>query len=174
MTLLLRAAAALAAGDVRFALIGAAAMAAHGVSRSTVDQDVLVTDERVLHAAFWSTVDASVDVRHGDTADPLAGVVRLDAPGERQVDVVVGRGDWMSRILTRTPVLAVPGGAMPVADPADLILLKLYAGGNQDLWDIEQLVAAASDRAALASVVEGRLAEAPPECRAQWNLRRSV
>ena len=35
MTLLLRAAAALAAGDVRFALIGAAAMAAHGVSRST-------------------------------------------------------------------------------------------------------------------------------------------
>ncbi len=147
-------------------------MAAHGVSRSTVDQDVLVTDVRVLHAAFWSSADASVDVRHGDSADPLAGVVRLDAPGERQVDVVVGRGAWMSRILTRTPVLAVPGGAMPVADPADLILLKLYAGGSQDLWDIEQLIAAAPNRAAVTAVVEDRLAEAPPESRVQWDLRR--
>jgi len=33
---------------IDFALIGAAALAAHGVSRSTVDIDLLVTDARVL------------------------------------------------------------------------------------------------------------------------------
>lgn len=34
--------------QIEFALIGAAALAAHGVSRSTVDIDLLVVDPRVL------------------------------------------------------------------------------------------------------------------------------
>ena len=172
MTLLQRVAAALTAGEVRFALIGAAAMAAHGVSRSTIDQDLLVMDPRVLNAAFWSSTEAAVDVRRGDDADPLAGVIRLNAPGERPVDVVVGRGAWMSPILSRAPVLAVPGGAMPVADPADLILLKLYAGGSQDLWDIQQLLAVVPDRVALTSAVDDRLADGPPASRALWERTR--
>jgi hypothetical protein len=158
---------------VRFALIGAAAMAAHGVSRSTLDQDLLVMDPRVLDAAFWKSTEAAVDARRGDGADPLAGVVRLNAPGERPVDIVVGRGAWMSKILSRAPVLAVPGGAMPVADPADLILLKLYAGGSQDLWDVQQLLAASPDPVALRSTVNDRLADGPPASRAQWERATS-
>ena len=169
----MRTAAALTAGEVRFALIGAAAMAARGVSRSTVDQDLLVTDVRVLRADFWSSVGAVIDTRPGDASDPLAGVVRLTADGERPVDVVIGRGAWMGEILARTPTVVVPGGVLPVADAADLILLKLYAGGSQDLWDIEQLLAAAQPSAALAEVVDARLAAAPEALRALWEGRRS-
>ena len=169
----MRTAAALKAGEVRFALIGAAAMAARGVSRSTVDQDLLVTDVRVLQADFWTSVGAVLDARSGDASDPLAGVVRLTADGERPVDVVVGRGAWMGEILARTPTVAVPGGVLPVVDSADLILLKLYAGGSQDLWDIEQLLAAAQPSAALAEVVAARLAAAPPALRVLWERRRS-
>lgn len=39
---------ALQANRIRFALIGAAAMAIHGVSRSTFDVDLLATDPRSL------------------------------------------------------------------------------------------------------------------------------
>ena len=169
----MRTAAVLNAAEVRFALIGAAAMAARGVSRSTVDQDLLVTDVRVLQADFWAGVGAVVDARPGDASDPLAGVVRLTEDGQRPVDVVIGRGTWMAEILARTPTLAVPGGVLPVADPGDLILLKLYAGGSQDLWDIEQLLAAAEPSGALADVVAARLAAAPPALRDLWERRRS-
>ena len=169
----MRTAAALTAGEVRFALIGAAAMAARGVSRSTVDQDLLVTDVRVLRADFWTSVGAVIDTRPGDASDALAGVVRLTADGERPVDVVIGRGAWMEEILARTPNVAVPGGVLPVADAADLILLKLYAGGSQDLWDIEQLLAAAQPGTALAAVVDARLAAAPAALRVLWERRGS-
>src|SRR3989449_2561859 len=77
--------------SIPYALIGAAALAVHGISRSTLDQDVLVTDTMVFAKAVWQPLGdfTSVDIRRGDDADPLAGVVRLERAGERTVDVVV-------------------------------------------------------------------------------------
>ena len=79
---------------VPFALIGAAALAIHGVSRSTLDIDLLVTDRRVLDPSHWTALPDRIgcDVRPGDSADPLAGVIRFRAPGERDVDIL-GRQD---------------------------------------------------------------------------------
>lgn len=60
-----------------FALIGAAGMAAHGVSRSTLDLDLLVIDRECLRPAYWEPVRAAgveVSLRPGDDDDPLAGV----------------------------------------------------------------------------------------------------
>ena len=56
MTLLERGAAILSQHQVRHALVGAAALAAYGVSRSTVDQDLLVNDRRVLELGGSSIV----------------------------------------------------------------------------------------------------------------------
>jgi hypothetical protein len=58
---------------VPFALIGAAALAVHGVSRSTLDIDLLVIDPRVLERSFWASFGgrAAIDIRTGDAADPL-------------------------------------------------------------------------------------------------------
>jgi len=53
--------------------------------------------------------------------------------------------------------------------PADLIRLKLYAGGSQDSWDIEQLLAASADRGALIREVESGLDSLPAEVRRLWN-----
>ena len=77
---------------VPFALIDAAAQAVHGVSRSTLDIDLLATDRRLLDATFWTALPEAVrvDIRQGDSTDPLAGVVRCRAAGERDVDVVLG------------------------------------------------------------------------------------
>ena len=58
MTLLDRVAALLADSHVAHALIGAAALAVHGVSRSTLDQDLLVCDRRVLESGFWNRSSA--------------------------------------------------------------------------------------------------------------------
>lgn len=140
MTLLDHASQFLTRHGIAHALIGAAALAARGIARSTYDIDLLTTDTRVLDSALWagsSRDDVVVDVRRGDFDDPLGGVVRLVAPGERPVDIILGRHAWQTTAIARAE--AVPEGP-PVILAHDLVLLKLYAGGSQDLWDIRELL----------------------------------
>ena len=170
MTLLERVATHLSDQHVSSALIGATALAVHGISRSTLDQDVLVVDVHVLDAEFWGPLghDAAVDVRRGDSEDPLRGVVRIRSAADRDVDVVVGRYDWQREIIARS--MPVPGAPIRVADPADLILLKLYAGGSQDRWDIEQLLALRPD---IARFVDERVDVLPARSRELWRALRA-
>jgi hypothetical protein len=155
----------------RHALIGAAALAAHGVARSTFDLDLLTTEPAVLNPSSWANLTADpqllVSVRRGDAEDPLAGIVRIEAEGQRAIDVVVGRWTWQAEAIAAARIIQVAGHDVPVVGPADLILLKLYAGGSQDLWDIDQLLAA-TDRPALIAQVEARLDRLPPPARGAW------
>ena len=171
MTLLRRVAAFLGERDIAHAVIGAAALAIHGVSRSTLDQDLLAVDRRVLDAELWKAFDAdgTVKVRRGDAEDPLAGVVRIVQEGERDVDVIVGRHQWQHDIVARAAPLG--NQPIPVVEPADLVLLKLYAGGSQDRWDIEQLLALEAG-GAIARSVDERAAALPLRSRDMWAALR--
>ena len=140
MTLLDRVGVLLNLHQVPHALIGAAALAARGIARSTYDIDLLTTDNRVLNADLWATLGAhnvSVDIRRGGADDPLGGVVRLEAPLERPVDVILGKDAWQARAVERAERLE-QGPAIVLS--RDLILLKLYAGGTQDIWDVRELL----------------------------------
>jgi len=145
-------------------------MAVHGVSRSTHDIDILVVDAGCLQPESWEGLESEgivVTVRRGDADDPLAGAVRLTGPGQALLDVIVGRSPWQSRVLERVAEREIEGVAVPVAGVADLILLKLYAGGAQDAWDIEQLLAGPG-RAALVTAVEAGLRALPDDARRLW------
>ena len=156
---------------VRYALIGAGALAAHGIARSTFDLDLFTDAEAVLQREAWASLSAAggvhVSVRTGDADDPLRGVVRIEADGERDVDVVVGRSAWQSEAVDRAQPLVIAGIRLPVVRPADLVLFKLYAGGSQDCWDVEQLLAA-GDRQSLVREVESRLEALPGQARQLW------
>src|ERR671910_2431546 len=56
LSLLARVAALLHERRIAFAVVGAAAMAVHGVSRATRDLDVLVTDAVCLAESTWTTL----------------------------------------------------------------------------------------------------------------------
>ena len=101
-----------------FALIGAAAMAVHGVTRSTRDLDLLVNDPSCLDASYWAPLREDVDISVGSGApdDPIAGVVRMRAAGET-VDVVVGRPAWQRQV-TGPHALAADPSPWPVKGPA--------------------------------------------------------
>jgi hypothetical protein len=167
MTLLARVCGLLDAAGVSHALIGAAALAARGVARSTYDIDVLTTDARVLAAPLWEplgAVGADADIQRGDLDDPLGGVVRLTAAGERPVDVIVGKGRWQARAVERAD--RTPDGP-PVVAARDLVLLKLYAGGTQDLWDVRALLELPGQATLIAQVDED-LTELTADMRARW------
>lgn len=170
MSLLDRVTAVLGGAGVRYAVIGAAAMAAHGVARSTHDIDLLTLARACLDAGLWTPLaDAGVDVSvtRGDAADPLAGVVRFEEPGKRPVDLVVGRHRWQTRVLERAQPAVIHGSRVPAVQARDLVALKLFAGGAQDAWDIAQLLAG-PDREALIAAVTADIDELPAPCRAFW------
>lgn len=171
MSLLSQVAHVLNAAEIRFALIGASAMAAHGVGRSTLDQDLLAVDSSCLQPAFWKDLQAAgvtVEIRKGDAFDPLAGVVRCERAGERPVDLVVGKFAWQRSVIQRArSVRGAEDEPIPVARAADIILLKLYAGGPQDAWDIEQILAI-EDRESLVAAVDVEIAQLPPESAYLW------
>lgn len=165
MTLGHRVMAALDESGIAHALIGAAALAAAGVARSTLDLDLLTLNSRVLDSGPWAPFRAAgveVEIRRGDFDDPLGGVVRLSVVDERPVDVILGRHAWQGRAVDRARRL--PTGER-VIQASDLILLKLYAGGTQDLWDIQQLLQIDSS---LAGGVESDLGDLPADARRLW------
>jgi hypothetical protein len=165
---------ALQAGGIGHALIGAAAMAARGVSRATLDLDLLVVDARALRPDTWSGLSnpaIRVDVRPGDADDPLAGVVRFESAGERPVDLVVGRAGWQRRAVERAGAITLEGRPLRVARTVDLVLLKLYAGGPQDAWDVEQLLGLEGEPGIVAQV-ERELVELPPHAAELWKRIR--
>ena len=163
MTAVDRVCAVLDEHGVRYALIGAAALAARGVARSTFDIDLLTVERRVLDAATWRSLGDDVDIRRGDADDPLAGVVRVTLGDEQPVDIVVGRHAWQSRVIDRAERL---GAGAPVALARDLVLLKLYAGGSQDLWDITELLRHAPG--SLRAEVDEDVAALSENMREQW------
>jgi hypothetical protein len=167
MTLLERVVAVLDGSGTSCALIGAAALAAAGVARSTFDVDLLTTDPSVLRPSLWAGLRAegvSVEIRHADAADPLGGVVRIEAPAERPVDVIVGKHAWQARAVSRAHR---PGAGPAIVQPRDLVLLKLYAGGTQDLWDIRELLRL-PEGAALETAVQEDLEGLAPFMEERW------
>jgi hypothetical protein len=105
------------------------------------------------------------ETRRGDADDPIAGVCRwvsTDPP----VDLVVGKGAWIEPALRRREWLEVEGLRLPIVTAADLILLKLVAGGPQDLLDVRLLLA--RDPGPLRPTVEASLSLLPPHAAAAW------
>ncbi len=146
------------------------ALAAHGVGRSTQDVDILVLDAGLLADSAWASLretGAEIDIRRGDAADPLAGVVRIAKAGEASVDVVVGKQRWQDEILDRRKTLHLAELRVPVVEAADLVLLKLDAGGPQDRLDI-QLLLRGPGGAEVRADVERRLSRLPDSLRRAW------
>jgi hypothetical protein len=170
MSLLADVVAILRREDIPHALIGAAAMTVHGVSRATADTDLLTLDARVLHEEIWSELErAGVTVRlvKGDADDPLAGNVRF-TDAARIVDVVVGRAGWQREILDQAVPRSIGDVEVPVASAAAIVLLKLYAGGPKDAWDVRSLLEAAEDGPALRAEIERGLAHLDADGRRLW------
>lgn len=154
----------------RYALIGARAVGARGHPRMTLDYDFLTSDARILQLDPWKDLaanGATIDPRKGDFDDPIAGVVRITFVNGVEADVLLAKWKWELEILERAEPLDVGGSVVPVPLTADLILLKLAAGGPIDLQDVVALLA--TDRDRLIEQVDQRIDGVWPEVSEAWN-----
>ena len=88
----------------------------------------------------------------------------MEAPCERPVDLIVGKLAWQARAVERAEELAE---GPPVVVAVDLVLLKLYAGGAQDFWDVEQILQLPGAEA-IGAQIEAELANLPEDIRDSW------
>ena len=142
-------------------------MAVHGIARATLDVDVLVVDRAVCDDHFWQdwVGPEKPEIRRGDADDPLAGVVRVTR-GDEVVDIIAGKHAWQADMLQRCVQVTLEGRSLPAVDRTDLILLKLFAGGPQDLLDVRLLLAA--DAGELRREVERRISGLPVSVQSTW------
>lgn len=154
-----------------YALVGGHALAARGYPRFTIDIDLLTSAAAALDSSAWTGLQgdgASVEVRRGDADDPLAGVVHILLADGTDVDVVVARWRWEADVIARAEPMDLGSGVrIPVPQAADLILLKLAAGGTLDLMDAAVLLSL--DRERLIREVESRIADVRPDVLATWH-----
>lgn len=137
---------ALADCGAEFVVVGAYAMAAHGVPRATGDIDILVRPSpenaaRVLAAlrAFGAPVDAH-RVTQEDLAEP-GTVYQIGLP-PRRIDVLTQiSGVSFDEAWTDRVVCKLSGVDLPVLSRAALARNKRAAGRSKDLVDLELIEA---------------------------------
>jgi hypothetical protein len=127
----------------RYVLIGGFAVSAWGIPRATQDLDFAVA----LGSADPVTLSRHLqaDFQMGDPDDPLRGVFRTGIVSEGRtipVQLMLLPSKWTS-VIFRDGVesIEISGCMVPVVSWQSLVLLKLYAGGPQDLVDAQQILA---------------------------------
>jgi hypothetical protein len=131
---------------IPYALIGGLAVIARGVVRATRDVDLLID------APLGDGRSLAISLNHhglpgafqkGDLDDPIPGLIRLDVPvssGAVRCDLLFPARTWEAEAVRNAAPVDVEGFVIRVATAADLFLLKLRAGGPQDLLDAAELL----------------------------------
>ncbi len=138
---------------INYALIGGLSVAAWGVVRATQDIDFLADsepspihdlDSRNRLKSYLERQRCQVEWRVGDYDDPVPLLLRIELPrsyGGLGADVLWAHKRWHRDALARSITVNLSRQRVQVLHPEDLILLKLDAGGPQDLADVEGLLA---------------------------------
>jgi hypothetical protein len=123
-----------------YGLIGGLALAAGGVTRATEDIDFAVAAGSGDMPKLASALGGQYWPGGGD--DPLLGVVNASvATGASTIPVqlILLPQRWNEVLVNQVSVVPLYGCAVPVVSWQALVLLKLYAGGPQDLVDAQDL-----------------------------------
>jgi hypothetical protein len=136
----------LEAEKVRWAAIGALAVAYHGVVRASLDADALITFQdsgtnleglaKHFRAKGWKA-----EIRKGDAEDPLGFVLRIQDESGNQVDLIGGIRRLDPGFFKRSLPAEIDGMRLYFAAPEDLLALKVFAGGPKDIEDAKGIVA---------------------------------
>ena len=136
--------AALLASGARFLVVGAHALAVHGVVRATGDLDVWIHTDPVNAERVWEALRRfgapveTLGTTLGDLARP--GLVLQIGLSPRRIDILTGLtgvdfdSAWRSRVVHRVGSVEIP-----FLDRETLIRNKRATGRLRDLADVERL-----------------------------------
>jgi hypothetical protein len=123
---------------VDYAVIGAFALAAHGTVRGTTDVDAVLhirpQQWAPLREAF-ERAGFAAELRRGDPDDPIPAMLLLRDDHGNQVELLGGLRGMDPEVFSRAVVVPFMGVNLQIAGREDVIALKCFAGGPQDIID---------------------------------------
>ena len=134
------------------ALIGAAALAAHGYPRATADIDLAVAADpfstlREAQRRISTRLSVKAELITPDADDPLGGVLTVTGEDFDPVQVVNFHNPLRPRqnpgpeaVETATGPGAIAGTTLRIVDLPHLVALKLFAGGYKSRLDVLALL----------------------------------
>ena len=131
--------------EVPHAVIGAFAVAFYGVPRFTDAADAAVwlggtsISGRDLVERL-SGLGYRVEFRRGDPDDPISAIVLIEDQFENRVDLVLGIRGMDSKAVERCTSGQLLDYPVRILGVEDLITMKLFAGGTQDLEDVQGIL----------------------------------
>ncbi len=122
------------------AVIGALAASFHGVVRSSLDADAVISTHgdpgliealiSLLRARGWT-----VQRRVGGIDDPIDSVILITDGFQNRVDLLTGIRGMPADSLSRTVAAPILGATFRIIGAEDFVAMKLMAGGPKDLQD---------------------------------------
>jgi len=140
--------AALSVAHIDYAVIGALAVSVHGVVRASQDADAIVRatiGELGEMNARLQALGLKTELRHGDIDDPVPALLLASDKFGNRVDLLVGLKGMDPSVYARAVQVKMSGRVEPlrVVCREDLIAMKAFAGGPQDLLDAKRCIAVA-------------------------------
>jgi len=132
--------------QIPYALAGALAVSFYGTPRSTNDASVIAwleqsgktkrdLEDSLAAANYW------VLARPGDLDDPISDVVAVADDHGNRMDLLLGVRGMPSEATRRARTASILGAPLRIVGAEDLVAMKLFAGGVQDLEDVRGVLA---------------------------------
>jgi len=130
---------------IPYAVVGAFAASFHGIPRSTNDADAKVwlkesgKTEKDLVSRL-AGMGYRVTLNLGDIDDPISGVIVIEDEHENRLDLLLGVRGMDNDAAKRSVVASLMGASLCIIAAEDLIAMKIFAGGVQDLEDVRGIL----------------------------------
>ena len=137
--------------QVPYAVIGALAASFYGPVRASMDADAIVSlgpDKLQMEKLMseFKKSGCSVSLRHGDTEDPVAGVINVRDHFSNRVDLLTGIHGMGKDIFSRSVTAAFMGSKIQMIGVEDFIAMKIFAGSPLDLDDAWGVIKISRDK----------------------------
>lgn len=130
---------------IRYAVVGAFAAAYYGVPRATVDADTVVwlqgsgkSDRDVKNHLLAR--GCNVELKRGDIEDPILKSLVVKDKHENRMDILLGVRGMDPQARDRCVSGSLLGSSIRIIGAEDLIAMKMFAGGFQDLEDVRGIL----------------------------------
>jgi hypothetical protein len=160
---------ALEKSGIRYAVIGATALAVRGLPRMTRDLDLVVMIDdapRAIAALLGAKLRAETPTGTEDDPEPM--IVFVDDATGVAVDLLIASGDPEATVVDEAPVAKVFGANGRVATAEHLLLLYLYSNQPKHVGDFAAIV---TSPAVDLREAERKVLAMHPEMVAEWRRR---
>lgn len=128
--------------NIPYAIIGAFAVSFYGIVRASMDADAIISLKKAGSClndlqSDLTKIGLKVTCREGDHDDPIDGVINIEDKFHNRVDLLLGIHGMSEDTFSRTTESSFMGATIQLISIEDLIAMKIFAGSQKDIHDVE-------------------------------------